>query len=591
MQNRKNKNKVFTRRAMILGMIKLSLFGVLSLRFGYLQIFSNSRYKNIAAKNSMKIIIIPAVRGILLDRHDNVMTENITNYALMLDLTDNINPKETIGKIESILQYQTQISKISLKKAIQTTDRNSYILIQDNLSLKDILLLEENNDLQGIYIVQNRKRYYKNSTCIAHITGYVGRVTAVEIEQSAKPFYYKNLTVGKSGVEKQFNDILLGEVGARKIEVNAKGRFMKEVSAQPPVDGKNVKLSIDFHLQQIVAEKLANISGSTVVIDALSGHVLALHSTPTYDPNLFVGGVQSAYWTALQQDKNKPLINKSIAAVYPPGSIFKIVTALAILKAGIDPSRRVLCTGEYRYGNRKFRCWKECGHGLMNLHDAIMHSCNVYFYTLSMSCGGIESMREIASKLGFGERTRIELPAEAKGFLPSQEWIDTKLHHKWSFGDMINSSIGQGYILTTPIQLCLALAKIATGADVKPTLLYSAQNVAYEKLNIPPEHLQIVRNGLYGVFNEPQGTGYNKRFYDPNYVIYGKTGTAQVASQSKRNQNLAYTLRDHGLFAGYVTLPDQKVYAISTVVEHGGWGSGSALPIAKSIMEEYLKKI
>lgn len=586
MRSQREKNKIFTRRAFLLGMGKLALFSALASRFGYLQIISNSKYRAMAENNSIKIVIIPPLRGLLLDRNGVIIADNQFNYSLVLLSSFKQEAEKIVQDLNKILGYETGISRIGVKKALRAAGKNNQIMVQDNLSWLDIAKIEVRTDLYGVEIIKSHKRRYILSEMISHVTGYISKPSIEEAERSPIP-HYQEFLIGKNGVERSLNNLLLGSPGARKIEVNAGGKFMRELIHNPPSRGITTKLSIDTNLQKIVAKNLASLHGSVVIMNANNGEILAMHSTPAYDPNKFVGGVQLNYWNQLKLNKGKPLINKSISNYYPPGSIFKIVTALAILDAGIDPTRKILCTGEHQVGNRIFRCNRKEGHGWVDLHNAIAKSCNVYFYTFGLAAG-IDTIVETATKLGFNQKTNVELPFENPGLLPTNNWIERKLKNRWGAGDTINATIGQGYILITPLQLAAALAKIATGLKVIPTILSSSKSFSTELLGLPEEHLQLVRAGLHDVFNNPGGTGYRRRFTDKKYALAGKTGTAQVVAQAKRNQVLQYKIRDHGLFAGYISTSDKKLYAISVVAEHSGWGSASALPIATNIMREYL---
>ena len=588
MRSQREKSKIFTRRSLIAGAGKLSFFCILAARFGYLQIFSNSKYRSMAENNSIKIVIIPPLRGLLVDRNGVLIADNHFNYSLVLLSSFKKEAEQIITNINTILGFETSISKFGIKRALWAAGKNNHIMIQYNLSWLDIAKIEVRTDLYGIEIIKNHRRRYLLGELTAHITGYISKPSIEEIENSQIP-HYQEFLIGKNGVEKSLNKILLGSPGARKIEVNATGKFMRELLYTPPSRGITTKLSIDVNLQKIVCKHLGATHGSVIIMNGYTGEILAMYSSPSYNPNKFVGGVQLDYWNQIRLDAGKPLINKSISNYYPPGSIFKIVTALAILQAKVDPSKKVFCTGEHQVGNRKFRCWKEEGHGWVDLHNAITKSCNIYFYTFGL-IAGINTIIDVALRLGFNNKTNIELPFENPGLLPTANWIEKRLKNRWGVGDTINATIGQGYILTTPIQLTTALAKVATGLKIKPTVLTETSTTT-GPLDFPEEHLRLVRAGLYDVFNNSQGTGYRKRFTDNRYILSGKTGTAQVTSQTRRNQTLQYKIRDHGLFAGYISADYNKLYALSVVAEHSGWGSQSALPIATDIMKEYLSMV
>ena len=586
MKNDRIKRKLFTRRALIVSALKASMLGVLASRLGYLQLISGSKYKSLAENNSIKIVIIRPLRSMLFDRNGVVIVENKFTYNLVLDNKHLNNIEEIVAYVERIFGYQSDISNIGIKKVLRSTAKGQHIVIQENLSWTEIAKIEVRTDLYGVDIIQTEKRYYIYQEITAHITGYVAKPNQVEVDASTIP-HYRDFLIGKTGVEKSLNETLLGTPGARKVEVNATGRFMREILYMPPTRGPDVNLSIDMKLQKITAAHLSEFNGSAVILNAKTGEVMAMHSNPSYDPNQFIGVLQPKYWDKIKSDASRPLINKAIYSIYPPGSIFKMVVALAILQAGIDPKKKIHCRGEHSIGNRVFRCWKKDGHGFVDLNSAIAGSCNVYFYIQGL-LAGMDNILDISYKLGFANKTGIELPFESSGLMPNKEWIGRKLNGVWSGGDTVNMTIGQGYALVTPIQLAKASACIATGLSITPSILLrdASRQMEYPKINIPKEHLDIVRSGLYDVFNSIRGTAYYKRIQDDRLVLSGKTGTAQVATQKQRNQVLEYKLRDHGLFSGYFSF-DEEIYSIAVVTENSGWGSISALPIAIKIIKEY----
>jgi penicillin-binding protein 2 len=429
-------------------------------------------------------------------------------------------------------------------------------------------------------ITQGQKRFYTNGIKTAHLTGYIGSPTESDLAKFPS-LNYNDFVIGKNGVEKVLDEALRGYPGVKKIEVDALGTQIRELSNTPPIPGKTLKLSIDLELQDYISEVLGTNAGTVVVLNIKTGELLALYSSPSYDPNLFIGGISTQDWEALVSNPNTPLINKAISSAYPPGSTFKLVTAAAALEYGIPADYKVFCNGQHKVGNRIFHCNRKSGHGYVDIKFAIAQSCNVYFYTVAEKIG-MKNLAKAAHALGLGSKTDIELPYEAKGNIPEPTWKILKFRQNWTLGDTVNASIGQGFILTTPIQLAVMAANIASGKQVKPTILYQETPQNFQDLSFDARHISTLKLGMFMVFNHHQGNGYKGRINDPSFQLCGKTGTAQVISSrvAKKKHHV-----DHGLFMGFAPYHD-PTYAISVIIEHGSWGAGSALPIAKMILNK-----
>ncbi|CAL7959981.1 penicillin-binding protein 2 [Alphaproteobacteria bacterium] len=583
MRDHSKKCRLFSRRALVLSCIKLLGFSLLSGRFFYLQIKQNKKFRTLSDNNRIKLQILPPIRGNIIDSLGDAVAINSSSYRVELNPMFIDVAEAVVEKIGAILDCKTSISQIGVQNAIKKSLVHKIpIIIQNHLSFKDIVKIEVCLDLIGkVEIVKVQHRLYKAGKLWGHIIGYVSKPSLQEVKTASIP-NYREFEIGKNGVEKYFEVQLQGTPTIRKTEVDVLGRFVRELNLSYGIPGQNLQLSVDSTIQSKICDIMGDLKGAVILLNPLNGQVVSSHSSPTYDPNKFVGGINSQDWRELLNNPDKPLINKVISTPYPPGSTFKLVTALAILRSGIDPQEKILCTGEYKLGNHTFHCWNKYGHGYMNFQNAIASSCNVYFYIQGLRAG-INKIADTARLLGLGDKTGIELPFENQGIVPNHSWKVDKFKQSWHAGDTINATIGQGYLLVTPIQLATMVARIVTGKCISPTLLTQISNTAEisDLENINPMHLQMIKQGMYMVFNSPIGTGYINRVTVPGRELAGKSGTAQVISQ---RQFVEIQNKEHGLFVGFWPY-DQPQYVMSIVIEHGGWGSRSTVPIAKQLIE------
>nr|WQM43423.1 penicillin-binding protein 1a [Candidatus Lariskella arthropodarum] len=590
MRDRNNKKRIFSRRALIIGAIKTAMLGGLCSRYYYLQLIESKKYEVLADNNRIKLIITAPLRGVVLDRNNKELISNKLSYKAVLDSVPQKRAKQIIIKLYEILGIKHQISDKAIENIMRNLSERGQTVIMKNIVWSDIAKIEESVDLSGIEVIREQKRIYLIGEDIAHITGYISKPNAKEVS-NATIKNYQEFQIGKNGVEKTFNQDLLGTPGSRRIEVNSLGKFVREISIYKSIPANALKLSISLEVQKIVAKYISQICASAVLLDIRSGEVLAMHSTPSYDPNKFVGGISLKDWKEIHNNPEHPLINKAISIPYPPGSTFKIVTTLAALQNNLDPNRKIMCSGSFSLGGRIFRCWKKGGHGLVNMEEAIAGSCNVYLYTIGLQVG-IGAIAQAAELLGLGQVSGIELPFENSGVIPDRNWKRQRFGQTWQQGDTVNASIGQGYVLATPIQIANMMARVASGTAVVPTILHNNGNEQAKSLNIRNSYLDILRSGLYGVFNKHFGAAYTKRrVYRDGIKISGKTGTAQVIAlkkQGEKHEKVQH--RDHGLFAGFFPADNPK-YAIAVVAEHGGWGFQSALPVALNIIGDFLDVI
>lgn len=587
------KNKIFNRRALLLGAGQSALASALVLRLGYLQLWKHEEYSIQSDSNRIKPMINPAPRGTVFDRQGFPLTKNDSNYRLLLYLERRRNTDELVDKLAKILDLTDEGKNLFLSK-IKNARRKSIISLMDNLGWDDLARIETNAHLlPGISIESGIIRRYPYPAETAHFLGYVSLPSEKEIDENEQNlFMHPDFRMGKFGIEKSFDEALRGTYGVKYVEVNVHEIPLRTLSVKPSIEGARLHLTIDFNLQKFVTERIKDVVASVVVMDVKTGEILAYASSPTFDPNKFVEGVSKEYWKQLFDDPRKPLSNKPISALYPPGSTFKLMVALSALENNFNPHTKVHCNGSYQMGRRTFHCWKEGGHGTLDLMGGIMNSCNVYFFTVANQIG-YEKFTEMARRFGYGEKFDISLYGSKSGNVPSDEWKRKTFKQPWVGGDTLNTAIGQGMVLATPLQMALITSRIANGGvPIKPYLVRN-HNIykQFDDLKSEPlvkdAHVKFVQEGMRRVMNEPGGTAYGKRIDVKGFEMAGKTGTSQVISKREKEMSKAETEAhsNHAIFVGFAPVGNPK-YAISVVVEHGGGGSAAAAPIAKDIMME-----
>lgn len=598
---RENKQiKNFTRRAAILGGGQALMFGALASRIYYLQVVESEQYKVLADENRISLRLLPPLRGRILDRFGEELATLRQNYGVVLipERTKDIN--RSLQVLSELIPVTEETRKRVLRE-IRTRRSFMPIIVAEDLSWEDFARINvKSYDLAGVQPVVGETRAYPYGPLLSHLIGYVASVSEDDLAAMDSPepvLRSPGFRIGKSGIEKMRDIELRGRAGNMQVEVNAYDRVIRELTRTEGVPGKDAVLSIDIEMQKAAAAALTGQSGSIVCLDIERGEVLTLVSVPGFEPDAFNMGLSAAQWRTLQNDPMHPLINKSIAGLYPPGSTIKPLVALAALTSGaMSPGDGVFCNGRTRLGNHLFHCWKKEGHGAMSMREAIKHSCDVYFYEAGRRTG-IVPMQEMANRFGLGVKLGIGLPDEKQGLMPSPNWKRARFGQPWMGGETLIAAIGQGYIQTTPLQLAVMTARIASGKAVMPRLLRdvskNAPPLIFPDLNIPDSYLDLARDGMWAVVNEVRGTAYTKRMMDSVYQFSGKTGTAQVRRISReeryrkggvtKNENLPWEQRDHALFVGYAP-SDKPRYAISVVIEHGGGGSTVAAPIARDIL-------
>ena len=595
-----DREKLFGRRVAMLAGGKFLLLSALVGRMYYLQVVDSERYKTLADENRISLRLLPPPRGRIVDRFGVPMAINRQNYRVVVVSADADDIEATLDQLGKIIQIGAS-ERRRIRREIRRKRRFVPVTVRANLSWREVARIEVNApDLPGVMIDVGQSRYYPHGEEAAPVLGYVAAVS--EGETAADPLLQlPGFRIGKAGVEKTYDKALRGSGGSSQVEVNALGRVIKELRRREGQPGAEVNLTVDLELQRLVSRRLKDESAAIVVLDVHSGAVLAMASTPSFDPNAFNKGLSTEQWKALSSNPRAPLINKAVGGQYPPGSTFKMAVALAGLgKGAITPASRFFCSGSLKLGNAEFHCWKKGGHGTLDLEGALVQSCDVYFYELAKRTG-IERIGAMARRLGMGRPSGLDLPGERQGLVPTRAWKLAEIGVPWQMGESLLTGIGQGYVLATPLQLALMTAQLANGGfTVVPHLTRDMVTTAGVRprppreptsLGIPAAHLQVIRGALDRVVNSPHGTAYRARIQEAGFEMGGKTGTVQVKRISKaerehgvrKNRDLPWAQRDHAMFVGFAPL-DAPRYAVAVVVEHGGGGASVAAPIGRDVL-------
>ncbi|MFV0292658.1 MAG: penicillin-binding protein 2 [Paracoccus sp. (in: a-proteobacteria)] len=591
--------RTVSRRGVMLGAIQAGVIGTLALRLRSMQIEHADEYRLLSDGNSIKIRLLPPVRGLIHDRNGTVIATNEQNYRATIT-------RELAGDVEQVvakLRKLVPMSDDEVTDLLETISKRSAITpvsIANHLSWDEFSSIAVNAPaLPGIQPESVLSRVYPRNGDFSHVLGYVGRVSDYDLSKMEDPdpvLMLPEFQFGKVGVENKLEPILRGKAGTRKVEVNAAGREMRELSRQEGQQGATVQMTLDAGLQNYAVQRLGEESAAAVVMDVTNGDILAIASSPVFDPNLFVRGISSADYRALTEHDHRPLADKTVQGLYPPGSTFKMVTLLAGLDAGIiGPGTSFFCGGALEVGGRKFHCWSRGGHGHINPIQSLQRSCDVFYYETARAVG-IDRIAAMARRLGIGVDHDLPMSAVATGIAPDKKWKQERYDQSWVIGDSLNASIGQGYVLASPLQLAVMTTRIATGLEVRPRLVRAINGIPepapeFADLGIDTRHLRIARRGMDAVMNTAAGTAAKSRIVTDKWRMAGKTGTSQVrnitaAERARgviRNDQLPWNRRDHALFVCYAPYHAPK-YAVSLVVEHGGGGSSAAAPIARDIL-------
>ena len=592
-----------TRRALVMGGGMAAMVAALGARMRFLGVEQADEFRLLAEENRINIRLIPPARGLIQDRNGKLIAGNEQNYRVVITRENAGKTDEDVQQVLNRLSHIIPMTAEDLGDALKALKRNSAfvpITVADRVSWEDFSKIAVNAPaLPGVTPEVGLSRVYPRDTDFAHVVGYVGPVSEKDLAALENPdplLRIPKFQIGKIGVEKWMEDTLRGSADTKRIEVNAVGRVMRELDREEGVKGKDLRLTIDADVQNFVQARLGEESAACVVIEVNTGDIIAAVSSPSFDPNLFVRGISQTDYSALTEHDHRPLANKVVQGAYPPGSTFKMVTALAALEAGaVNVNSSVRCPGYLEVGGRKFHCWKRGGHGKVDLQRSLAESCDVYFYDTAMKVG-IDKIAEMGRKLGLGQRHDLPMSAITDGSMPDKAWKLENHKAEWVIGDTINASIGQGYVLTSPLQLAVMTARIASGKMVVPRIVHSINDqpveiAPAETLGLDGSKLRAVQMGMFEVMNGAQGTAKSSRIVDDTMRMCGKTGTAQVRNISTAerdtgvvsNDRLPWKQRDHALFVGFAPA-DNPRYAVSVVVEHGGGGSTVAAPIARDAL-------
>lgn len=593
-----------TRRAFLLGAGQVLCLGVLAGRLAWLQLAEGERYKTLSDRNRISLRLVAPLRGMVFDRNGQILAANEQDFRLRF------TPEE-VGDLDALITHLGGLVELRLheiEKAFAQAKKQARFLpveLRGNLDWEEVSTLEVNlPDLPGVEVYEGQRRFYPHRESTGHLVGYVGAVNEREVGRS--PLYrLPDVRIGKTGLERRFEETLRGQPGQEEAEVNVAGRMVRQLSYDPGLNGADMVLTVDQALQKQVQDILGREkSASAIIMDAETGAVYALASSPGFDPNDFIRGLSTERWDEMLNNVGKPLNNKAVSGQYPPASTFKMIVALAALEAGVvTPATKVYCPGHYDVNQHRIYCWKRAGHGDVDLAKSIIESCDVYYYDLARELG-IEAIADMARRFGLGEEYDFELPEEKPGLIPDKAWKRRVVGDKWRPGDTINASIGQGHVLATPLQMAVMTARLVNGGvAVKPWMVagMGGRSVIpdpnrFERIRVNPGHLALVRQAMDDVVNTEDGTAKASAIDLDGQKMGGKTGTAQVRRITREERlsgaldqmDIIWKRRDHALFVGYAPLIRPR-YVISVVVEHGDSGSAAAAPMAKEMMEAALR--
>lgn len=600
MSNDKNKREYFTRRALLLGAGKFGFMSVLLGRLFYLQIIDSTKYKSMSEDNCISNRYLLPERGEIVDRIGRPLAASRENYRLLFmpeQIKDFRDSFAELSKVIDLSDHDPDELYLELKRNPQLP-----VTLYEDLTWKNIIKVETYcAELPGIVIEKYKKRYYTDGPILSSIMGYIGPMNTQE-KENYEGVCLPEIRLGKCGIEKQYEDKLKGNFGERTVEVNSRGRVVRELNLVKPESGQLLNLALDYELQDFTYKRLNEMPGASVTLDVKTGGVLSLVSSPGYDPHLFLNGINTENWRGLNEHPYTPMINRVIQGCYPPGSIFKIAVALAGLEKGVIKSTdQVFCGGSHAVGNTRLHCHIKGGHGSLDVKDALAKSCDIYFYVMAERMG-IEAIAAMAKKLGLGSPTGLDMPGERSGLVPTPAWKRERYKQPWHKAETMMVGIGQSYMMATPLQLAVMMARVVSGGRKIVPHLYQDPDRSLLRvggsLDISPESLAIVMDALNRVTNVPGGTGYKYRIQEHGFEMAGKSSTSQVKRITKeermrgviRNENREWKDRDHALFCGFAPVHDPR-FVTATIVEHGGFGSKAAAPVVRDILMKAQKLI
>jgi len=583
------------RRLVILRVGLLLVVALLGLRLWHLQIREGPYYRDLSENNRTRLVLLEPARGLIYDRHGVLLANNVPSFSLYVTLEDVKDRDALIQQLTDLLGLDPAMIRKKL------TVKGSKLLprkVKDRLTLRDATVIESHRlDLPGVMIQVESQRNYPGGVTAAHLLGYVGEISPEQLEKPEFADLHQGSVVGQYGVEKSFDKHVRGQAGQKSVEVDALGHEKKAAVVERPQAGNDLYLTIDIRLQKVAESLLGEESGAIVALDPTNGDILAMASRPAFDPNILSRELTPKQWVEIVQDEGRPLNNRASQGQYPPGSTFKVPMAVAALETHtMSPSSTVHCTGGYQFGRRLYHDWKAGGHGSMDLHDALVHSCDVYFYTVGQRMG-IDVMAEYGRDFGLGQGTGVELPSERSGIMPSSAWKQKARNEAWLPGETISAAIGQGYVTVTPLQMASLIGTVANdGVNYRPRLVQAVMDrvtgnlqelpaVARGKVSAKPETFRVIKEALADVVK----VGTATRAKSPLVTIGGKTGTAQVAAlRTGPEKDIPKKFRDHAWFVAFAPVESPKI-AVAVLAEHMGHGGSAAAPLAKEVIETFVK--
>lgn len=594
------RSRGFARRALVVGGVQVALFAGLGARLYHLQVSRSAEYALLAEDNRVNQRLLIPPRGVILDRRGRPLARNVASYRLRVVRERAGDLRAVLGRLAELVALPPERVEAVLADAKRHPPFVP-VAVRDDLSWDELARVAVRSpELPGVVLDSALSREYPHGAALAHVLGYVGAVSGSEQEEDPDPLLrLPDFRTGKSGIEGRYDRILRGRAGSSRVEVNAIGREIRELGRDDGEPGVDLRLSLDLDLQLFCAARLASeLAASAVVLDARSGAVLALASVPSFEPAAFTAGLRRGSWAELRDNPRTPLVNKAVRGQYPPGSTFKMITALAALEAGISPTLQLRCPGYFYLRNARFHCWREHGHGRLGMEAALEQSCDVYFYELARRVG-IDLIAAMARRFGLGEPQGVDLPGEQPGLVPTRAWKKATFDEPWHQGETLVCGIGQGYVLATPLQLAVMTARLANGGlAVRPWLARPDGTAAAppEPVGVTPASLEVVRRGMRAVVHGARGTARAAALNLPGVEIGGKTGTSQVrrisqadrAAGRHKRKDIPWEQRDHALFVGFAPFADPR-YAVAVVVEHGQGGARVAAPIARDILRKALE--
>ena len=594
---------VFAKQLKIAVLFVLVIFGILILRLWFLQIVNGSVYRAKSELNRIRLQSMAPFRGVIRDSSGEILVDNRPSYDLYA-IPEEIQDREALlNRLAVLGNLEIAPVREKLMRAARGYPFKPVCLKKD-LSRKELAMIETRRfDLPGVMINVRPQRYYFYGDLAAHVLGYLGEISERQLRSGKFPKNKSGDLIGKTGIEWKWQSSLNGGPGGEQVEVDAVGRRIKVISRRPPVSGADVCLTINRELQTLAEKALDGKHGAVVALDPRNGQILALASTPSYDPNLFITGFDEETWKKMVSSIDYPLHNRALTGQYPPGSVFKIVVALAGLQEGvITPGEALYCNGQYSLGQGKYQCWKRSGHGKVDLNRALVESCDVYFYHLGVRLG-VDRIAHYAHQLGLGRKTGFNLGHEESGLIPTAEWKRKRWGTPWQGGETVSTAIGQSFVLVTPLQVATFVSAVFNGGHLyRPQVTQWVRKTGGESIfeftpqlsrevEIKPEYLELVKKALSGAVNDPRGTGSKARLAD--IMVAGKTGTAQVVNLKKEKEakakgEIPWKYRDHAWFVA-VAPADAPRITVAVLIEHGGHGGSAAAPIAKTLIEAYLR--